>query len=194
MKVLFRFFGKGILISLPFLIVFWIISFLFGVVKHIWIFILDKFVLLFDATTNNSTKAYYSGVSASLFIIIFIIGILIYIGYKFEKQEKSIFIKIGEFVVSKIPFLGTVYHTIKDMISMLSGSDKDKYLGVAFIKFGNGEIMGFITRQEEEYYWVFVPLTPPTTGFILKVHNSELNKSDISVNDGLKKVLSFGMQ
>jgi uncharacterized membrane protein len=53
------------------------------------------------------------------------------------------------------------------------------------------EIQG---RTAEEVICVFVPTTPnPTSGFILFVPRSELIELDMSVDEGLKMIISLGV-
>ncbi|PAF44350.1 DUF502 domain-containing protein [Helicobacter sp. 11S02629-2] len=175
-----RLFGKGILALLPFIILIWIINFVFGIVKGLW-------QIVFNTTSNN--------IIATTIILIVSVLVIIFIGYQFEKKQKNLFMGIFEFTVSKIPMIGSIYHVLKDMVGMFTGNAKEAYLGVAYVDLVGTRLMGFITKQEGDYYWVFVPTTPnPTSGFLLSVHKDQLVHADITVSDGLKKLLSLGMK
>ena len=44
-------------------------------------------------------------------------------------------------------------------------------------------------------FWVFVPTTPnPTSGLLVRVEKDKIERTDISVADGLKKVVSLGIK
>lgn len=194
MNAVFRFLGKGIVVILPFAIIIWLLFFLFGVLEGAWNLILDVVRFFVVSVAKERFDATLPSIAVSIILIIFMFIIILYVGYKFEKRQNAIFIKISEWVVSKIPIIGSVYYTIKDLVGMIGGGSKDKYLGVAYVTFGEGELLGFITKEDDEYFWVFCPLTPPTSGLLLRIHRDKLKKSQMSVSDGLKKVVSFGMK
>lgn len=195
MPTLFRIFGKGILVVLPLTIVIWLLYFLFGIFDSIWNIVLSMVRWVVALIVHEAIdEAKIPSIFVSISIIVSIILLISYIGYKFEKNQNAIFIKLSEWIVAKIPFIGSVYYTIKDLVSMIGGNSKDKYLGVAFVTIGEGELMGFITKEEEEFFWVFCPLTPPTSGLLLRIHKDNIKKSSMSVSDGLKKVVSFGVK
>ncbi|PAF42689.1 DUF502 domain-containing protein [Helicobacter sp. 11S03491-1] len=180
MNTIFRLIGKGILVLLPIIILLWFLSFIFGFIKG--------FVEIIFNTTANS-------ISATISILIVMVLLLIYAGFLFEKNKEFLLIKVSEFIISKIPGVATIYAVLKDVIKMFSGKGGDNYLGVAYVDLAGNSVIGFITKEEEGYYWVFVPTTPnPTSGILLRVKNDQLQRSDMSVSEGLKKVVSLGIK
>ena len=85
------------------------------------------------------------------------------------------------------------------MKSLASINDKD----IQIIKMAlndsisdmNTELKGEISeKSNEEAINVFVPTSPnPTTGFLLMIAKKDLVFLDMSVEDGLKMIISFGM-
>ncbi|MCE3039149.1 DUF502 domain-containing protein [Helicobacter anatolicus] len=180
MKWIFRLLGKGILVILPFVILIWILSFVFSIVNYIVQFVFN--------TTSNSV------LGTSIVLVVMFLT-LIYAGYLLEKNREFLLLKISEFVIEKIPGIGAVYAVLKDMVKMFSGSGGQSYLGVAFVSLAGNDVIGFITKEEEEFFWVFVPTTPnPTSGILLRVPKDKIRKTDMSVSDGLKKVVSLGIK
>lgn len=180
MNMIFRLIGKGILVLLPIIILIWFLSFIFGIIK--------QFIEIIFNTTANS-------VSATISIVVLMVLLLIYAGFLFERNKEFLLIKVSEFIISKIPGVGTIYSVLKDIIKMFSGKGGDSYLGVAYIDLAGNSVIGFITKEEDGFYWVFVPTTPnPTSGILLKVKTDKIQKSDMSVSDGLKKVVSLGIK
>ncbi len=194
MNGLFRIFGKGVMVILPFTIVVWLLFFLFGILESLWTIILNTVHFIVERIANEEFDTSLPSIFVSILLIVFMILLILYVGYKFEKKQNAIFIKLGEWLFARIPVIGSVYATIKDLVSMIGGNSKDKYLGVAFITIGEGELMGFITKEEGEYFWVFCPLSPPTSGLLLRIHKDKIKKSSMSVSEGLKKVVSFGVK
>ncbi|STQ86326.1 DUF502 domain-containing protein [Helicobacter muridarum] len=194
MSSIFRILGKGIMVILPFALVVWLLYFLFEIINSTWTLLLYTASFMIDRFANEKIETQFPSILVGIGAIIFMLLIIFYVGYKFEKNQNAIFIKVGEWSLSKIPFIGSIYHTIKDLVTMISGNSKDKYLGVAFIEISNNEIIGFITQEEENYFWVFCPFAPPTSGLLFRIHKDKIRKSNMSVSEGLKKVVSFGVK
>ncbi|MDO7253490.1 DUF502 domain-containing protein [Helicobacter cappadocius] len=180
MSVIFRLLGKGVIVLLPIIILLWFLSFIFGFIKG--------FVeILFDTTANS--------VSATIGILLIMVILLIYSGYLFEKNKEFLLVRVSELLISKIPGVATIYTVLKDIVKMFSGKGGDNYLGVAYIDLAGNSVIGFITKEEEGFYWIFVPTTPnPTSGILLRAHSSKVQRIDMSVSEGLKKVVSLGIK
>lgn len=180
MPTFLRLIGKGILALAPVIILLWILTFAYGILAKI-------IGVIFNTTANNPI--------ATFAIIVILLLILAYAGYLLEKNKDFILLKISEFVIDKIPGIASVYHVIKDMVKMFSGSGGAEYLGVGYLRLGEHQVVGFITKEEGEFVWVFVPTTPnPTSGFLFRVEREKIERTDISVADGLKKVVSLGIK
>ena len=155
MHTLFRLLGKGVLVLLPIIILIWLLSFIFDFIK--------RFVEIIFNTTANS-------MSATTGILIATVLLLIYAGYLFEKNKEFLLVKISEFIIGKIPGVATIYTVLKDIIKMFSGNGSEGYLGVTYVNLAESRLLGFITKEEGDFYWVFVPTTPnPTSGILLKI-------------------------
>ncbi|MDD6056294.1 MAG: DUF502 domain-containing protein [Helicobacter sp.] len=172
--------SKGIFAILPFLLLFWIFSFVYSFCAKI-------FYSVFGITNAN----YF----VTFLIFLLSLALLYYIGHLVEKNKKVLLISLSEFLINKIPLVKSVYSGIKEVLNIFSGKNKDGYLGVALVNVGNFEVLGFITKDEGEYFWVFVPTTPnPTSGFVLKIEKQNVKLSDLSVADGFKKIISLGVK
>lgn len=180
MEVVFRRLSKGLLTILPFVILIWLFSFVYRLLAGI-------FFYLFGMTDNN--------LFATLFIVAWSLAVLFYIGYLVEKNREFLLLKFTELVIERIPVVKGVYATVKDLIKIFSGGNKESYLGVVYVRFGNARLIGFITKEEGEEYWIFVPTTPnPTSGLLLKFHKSEVETAEMSVSDGFKRIISLGVK
>ncbi|WP_304210272.1 DUF502 domain-containing protein [Helicobacter canis] len=180
MPTLFRLIGKGLLALAPVIILLWILTFAYGILARI-------IGVIFNTTANNSL--------ATFAIVLMLLLILAYAGHLLEKNKDFILLKLSEFVIDRIPGVASVYHIIKDVVKMFSGSGGAEYLGVGYLRLGEHKVVGFITKEEDEHLWVFVPTTPnPTSGFLFRVEKDKVERTDISVADGLKKVVSLGIK
>lgn len=180
MPTLLRLIGKGLLALAPVIILLWLLTFAYGVLARI-------IGAIFNTTANNTL--------ATLAIVLLLLLLLAYAGFLLEKNRDFILLKLSELVINKIPGVASIYHVIKDVVKMFSGSGGSEYLGVGYLRLGEHKVVGFITKEEEEYLWVFVPTTPnPTSGFLFRVEKDKIERADISVADGLKKVVSLGIK
>lgn len=172
--------SKGLLAILPFLLLFWIFSF-------VYTFCAKIFYSIFGITNAN--------LFITILIFILSLALLYYIGLLVERNKEVLLIKITEMIIGKIPLVKSVYSGIKEVLSIFLGKNKEGYLGVAYVNVGNMELIGFITKEENDDFWVFVPTTPnPTSGFLLKLPKNQIKLSDLSVSDGFKKIISLGVK
>tara|TARA_Y100001968_G_C19213988_1_gene646209 strand:+ start:300 stop:893 length:594 start_codon:yes stop_codon:yes gene_type:complete len=128
-------------------------------------------------------------------ILIYILGLLVtnFLG-------KKIF-KLGEKVVKKVPVVNIIYSTLKQITDTFTKGSKDTFKGAIYIQYPRRGLwtMAFISgesisKEGIAYYHVFVPTTPnPTSGFFLLVPQSDSVKTGMSVEDGLKTIISGGL-
>ena len=128
-------------------------------------------------------------------ILIYILGLLVtnFLG-------KKIF-KLGEKVEKKVPVVNIIYSTLKQITDTFTKGSKDTFKGAIYIQYPRRGLwtMAFISgesisKQGIAYYHVFVPTTPnPTSGFFLLVPQSDSVKTGMSVEDGLKTIISGGL-
>ena len=128
-------------------------------------------------------------------ILIYILGVLVtnFLG-------KKIF-NFGEKVVKKVPVVNIIYSTLKQITDTFTKGSKDTFKGAIYIEYPRRGIwtMAFISGESISqkgipYYHVFVPTTPnPTSGFFLLIPQADSIKTDMSVEDGLKTIISGGL-
>lgn len=111
----------------------------------------------------------------------------------------------GERLFVRIPFMGRIYNAIKHIISTFANQGKGAFRQVVLVEFPRKGVysMGFVTgaasgeikaKTFEDGIHVFVPTAPnPTTGFFLILSKNEVTYLDISVEDGIKLVISGGV-
>lgn len=111
----------------------------------------------------------------------------------------------GESVVARIPLVRSIYSAVKQVMHTLLHNGGQSFRRVILIEYprkglwslgfqtgvGIGEVQ---TRTEKDVVTVFVPTTPnPTSGFILLAPREDVVELDMSVEDGLKFVMSLGV-
>ncbi len=192
-----RFFIKGVVFILPIFLSLWIISkiivFMSSIIPSK---ILDAIIEVFpnSAILNiNFYRIVLGFLMTALFVYVMGIGISI-LGKKFfSKIEKNIFYNI--------PVFSTIYKTIKQIVESVSNPDKNSFKKVVMVEFPRKDVwtMGFVTgeskdKNELEYYHVIVPTTPnPTSAFLLFILKTEVRDTDISIDEGIKTIISGGV-
>nr|WP_246828300.1 DUF502 domain-containing protein [Ectothiorhodospira sp. PHS-1] len=114
-------------------------------------------------------------------------------------------VDLWEAILARIPLVSTIYSAVKQVMETLFGAGGDSFRKVLLIEYPRKGIwtLGFQTgsglgevqaRTERQVVSVFVPTTPnPTSGFIILVPRDEVIELDMSVEDGLKFVMSLGV-
>lgn len=118
-------------------------------------------------------------------------------------------IRLGEQILDRVPLVRSIYGPIKQILVTIFRDQGDSFKEVALVEYPKEGIwaMCFVTatakgaidvslRQhtDEEHVAVFLPTTPnPTSGFLLYVPRSKLRKLDMSVEDGARAIISFGI-
>ena len=192
-----RFFIKGILFILPVFLSCWIIfkivQFMSSIIPSA---IIDKIIYLANLSDRIPDSMLRTILGFILTILlVYLAGLLISIVGKrfFNKIEKNIFYNI--------PIFRTIYKTIKQIIDSVSNPSKDSFKKVVMVEFPRKEVwtIGFVTGESknesgEEYYHVSVPTTPnPTSAYLLFISNDQVKETNISIDEGVKAILSGGV-
>ena len=109
--------------------------------------------------------------------------------------------KIGEKIVKKVPFVSSIYSSIKQILDTLTNSSADEFKGAVYIQYPRKGLwtMAFISGESisksgKTFFHLFVPTTPnPTSGFFLMIPKEDAIKSNMSVEEGLKTIISGGL-
>ena len=113
-------------------------------------------------------------------------------------------IDMGEKFLNKIPIVRKIYFTVQQLVSGLFLRNKTAFEDVVLIEFPKEEVyqIGFLTndntgeisnKTEQKLVNVFVPTTPnPTSGRLALVPQEEIIDLDMTVEEGLKYVVSAG--
>jgi uncharacterized membrane protein len=132
-------------------------------------------------------------------ILILIVGIIVqsYIG----KQ----FVHLGEWIVSKIPFVNGIYNAVKKLVESILGDKGQSFKKVALIEYPRKGLysVAFVTGMSEGEIQektvgrsvnLFVPTTPnPTSGFYIMIPESDVIDLDMTVEEAFTLIISGGM-
>jgi uncharacterized membrane protein len=106
--------------------------------------------------------------------------------------------------LERIPFVKTVYGALRDLMKFLPGEGKRRDLQrVVLATFGDAHVIGFVTRESvpelalgsggEAIVAVYFPMSYQIGGYTLYMPRERLRPLDISVEEGMRLVLTGGI-
>jgi uncharacterized membrane protein len=134
-----------------------------------------------------------------------VIVALILIGWTTAGLVGRLFTRLSENVVERVPVIRTIYGATKQVFETLFSQHRSSFQEVVLLQFPREGMwrIGFVTgtipgatqnMAEGGLVNVFVPNTPnATAGFLVLVRPADLVKSDLTVEAGLKLVVSGGI-
>lgn len=116
---------------------------------------------------------------------------------------KKLLVIMDKFI-SSIPFLKTIYKTIRQLLEGIFSVDKQRaFRKVVLLEYPRKGLftLAFVAGnlhtpkgRIKEFYTVFLPTSPnPTSGFFLMVPLEEVYDIDIQVEDAFRLIISGGM-
>ncbi|MCM8783460.1 MAG: DUF502 domain-containing protein [Candidatus Omnitrophica bacterium] len=191
-------FISGLIILFPLVISFLFIRFLYFKLDQIILEPGIKYLFKFFPYT-------YLVPLFKIFIFILVILIISLLGIATKNIFGRRFLFSLEHFLSRLPLIGKIYSGTKEISDALLLSKKGAFRKVVLVEFpkDGSYALGFITSEtkgeiqkstKEEVVSVFIPTTPnPTSGFLLFVPINKTIPLDISVEEGIKLVISFGI-
>lgn len=150
----------------------------------LFLFIINKTDSMFEIRFPGQ------GILLSL-LLLFIVGVLT------KTVFGRIFHKIFDGVINRVPFLGTVYTTLKQTFKVIfSGQSRKSFKKVVYIHFPNEHTrsLAFLTSElDDGSCLVFVPTAPnPTSGYVLRCEPSAVTDAKFSVEEAIRIIISCG--
>ena len=188
-------FIAGILVSLPLILTFYIIS---GVINFFDDLILNNTFLHKFIKLDILNQIPGSG------LIITAISML-FIGFITTNFLGAFFLSITEKILNRIPFVRTLYSTFKQIFETVLSSKSNSFKEVILIEYPRKECwtLAFITsdtkgeiqnKTTDDVVSVFVPTTPnPTSGFLLFVPKSDVIHLEMKPEVAMKLIVSGGV-
>ena len=145
------------------------------------------------------------GFSVPGFGVILSIIIILFTGMIAANLLGGKLVALWELILSRIPLVRSVYAAVKQLTETLFSSSGQSFRKVLMIEyprkgawtlaFQTGTEIGEAQRKTgEEVVNVYVPTTPnPTSGFFLMIPKKDVIELDMSVDEGLKMIISMGV-
>ena len=137
--------------------------------------------------------------------LVTVIAAFIFIGWFATMFLGRFFVRLSEYIVEQMPVIRTLHGAIKQILETIMASQSSAFREVVMMEYPRKGVwsIGFVTGVTEgevqshtaqETINVFVPTTPnPTSGYLLFVPKKELIYLDMSVEEGVKLVVSAGI-
>lgn len=181
-----KYFITGLLVIIPIWTTYYVLSGMLGVIDG----------LLGDL------PGHFLGLTFPGLGIITLIVIVLTIGMLSANYLGTRLVRYSDRLMQKLPLVRGVYTTVKQIMETFSV--KHNFHGVGLVEyprkgcysvgFITGEVPGANVKLSGRFMTVFVPTTPnPTAGFLLVLPASEVTQLDMSVEQGMKFIVSLGL-
>ena len=139
--------------------------------------------------------------------LVFVIVVLILLGFVTANFFGRTIIGWGERMVERMPLVRSIYKTFKQIIETVMAEHSSSFQYAAIIPYPRQGLwaIAFVATEtkgevatrlgeDEKFVSVFLPTTPnPTSGFLLFVPEKDVIYLDMSVEDAAKLVISAGL-
>jgi len=196
MKLYKKYLITGLISIIPIIITYWLVQKVF-----LWVSIPGKKIinpLIEYLDINNQYWIVYMDYIFGFILTVFIINLLgLIVSNVIGRKIYHTFEKI----LNKIPFINTVYSSIKQIITTFSSSSKNTFKKVVLIEYPKNDLwtLAMVTgesknEKNEIFYNIFVPTTPnPTSGYLLFVKKDNVIETKLNIEDALKIIISGGL-
>ncbi|WP_421709902.1 DUF502 domain-containing protein [Algihabitans sp.] len=190
-----NYFFAGVLIAAPLGITIWLT---WGVIS----FVDARVTPLVPARWNPETYLPFGLPGLGLIVVLIF---LILVGMLFTGIAGRMVMRQFERLLDQVPVVRSIYGAVKQIFETVLAQRSQAFREVALVQypqrgcwaigFVTGVTKGEVQRlTDETLVSVFVPATPnPTTGFLLFLPSDEVNILDMTVEQGLKLVVSGGI-
>jgi uncharacterized membrane protein len=177
-------FGAGILVVVPIIIAILILVWLFNYIDNIA-----------QPVAESLLGRTIPGLGLGILVL------LIYLtGLVATSLIGNRLIRYGESLLARVPLFRYLYTGIRQILQSFATPREGGFLQVVLVEFPKKGMraIGFVTSESrvesgEKLFSVFIPTSPnPTSGYLEIVRENDIIKTDISVDDALKMVLSAG--
>lgn len=187
---------SGVLMLVPFVATSWIIVGTVNLFDSLFLTIMpERFRIL-----CSSLKFPGYGV------VIFVLGVFV-LGVFARTVVGSFVVRLFESSVRRMPMIGAIYSTVKNLFSALVVHENDQGQEVALVEYPKEGVwvFCFVTGKapdkvheaigdSEAYVTVFIPTSPnPTSGFLVMTSESKLRYINMTNEQGMRYVISAGM-
>ena len=199
-------FLTGMFLVLPFGLTLYVIAFLIGLIASPVESIFQAVFPLFFPN-KEVMPDFKTGLNHALLVLasaLVMAVILTVLGFLSKRLFGKLLQRWFASLVERMPGLGALYNSIRQMVDALSGRNKDTFRRVVLVQYPRAHCwsIAFVTHEQpkafseaigQEVVNVFIPAAPaPTSGFILQVPVNEIRETKLTVLEAIGLLMSFG--
>lgn len=193
MNQLRRYLVAGLLVWLPLGATYYVIQLLVSWMDQSLLLLPERF------RPENLLGFHLPGLGVALSLIILLLTGLVAANLFGRKL-----VALWEGLLSRIPLVRSVYSAVKQLVETMFADNGKSFRKVVLVEFPRRELwtLAFLTSDEQgelqqatgrDVISVYVPTTPnPTGGYFVLVPREDVREIDLSVDEGLKLLLSMG--
>ncbi len=160
--------------------------------------------ILFQFVDPALRTAPWVATTLSIISTVIVVVTITVLGYCSNFFLGRIAVNIAERIINALPFVNSVYKTVKQIVDTFSKQQRAVFQrcvlieyprkGVFVLGFQTGDAKGEVQHRTGSMVSnIFVPTTPnPTSGFLLMVPVDEIIPMDMTITDGMKLIISGG--
>ncbi len=159
----------------------------------------------FGPLVNRAIRVFFPEAHVPGLGLLMTLLVVLLLGWLSTKMMGRRLIDAFEGMIHRVPIGRTIYAATKGVLEAVSRDRADAFTRVVLIEYPKKNIfaLGFVTRgarwetvdpRTRDLLLVFLPTTPnPTSGFLLLVPRSEAITLPITVEEGIRMVISGGI-
>lgn len=160
---------------------------------------------IFSPVIDRAIGIYFPGAHVPGLGFLLTLLLVLFLGWLSTNVVGRQLIQMSERLICRIPVAKSIYSATKGVLEAVSTDQAEAFKRVVLIEYPKSNIfaLAFVTRwarwpsvheKTADLLLVFVPTTPnPTSGFLLLVPRSEAIDLPISVEEGVRMVISGGI-
>lgn len=138
--------------------------------------------------------------------LVLLVVVLMVIGMLTTGYVGKFFMRLWERIIRKMPVVSSIYSLFKQIFETFLSQKNRSFSEVVLVEYPRKGLwtIAFVSKDRtegevaaktgDEMLSIYVPTTPnPTSGFLIFVPQKDVIKLDMSVEDGIKYVLSCGI-
>lgn len=188
---------SGLLVLAPLFLTFLVLGYLVRLADG---FIVNPLFRLLPIQLDQTFEIVFTKLAIAFVVMLF----TILVGILAEKFIIRRMFVVGEELLKGIPVFNKVYGSIREIADAFFGDKRGVFRRVVFIEYPRKGIyaLGFVTQDKrweihertgKDVFTVFIPSPPnPATGFFIFVPREEMINADMTVEEGIKTVISGG--
>jgi uncharacterized membrane protein len=160
---------------------------------------------MFSPVVDRALQPYFPGAHVPGLGFLLTLLVVLVLGWLSTNVVGRRLIQAAEGLIGRIPVAKSIYSATKGILEAISFDQSDAFQQVVLIEYPKDDVfaVGFVTRwakwpsldeRTADILLVFIPTTPnPTSGFLLLVPRTKAVDLPISVEDGIRMVISGGI-